>query len=187
MAKRRPMKVISTPDAAVRYGPSMTSCTIGNATKPTRAATANDRRIANVDEQQPDRDEERHRGEHRGATGEGEDAAPAPEPGEDRVRVADHGCATTHVGESPHTGVGQRGPDQRRGHTLGAVADEHGDRRPTTERFACVPEPGVAVADLAEVDLRSTGSHQIGDGDRPDQVTEHDGDGDRDCRFTTHR
>ena len=31
----------------------MTSCTIGNATKPTRAATANDRRMANVTSNSP--------------------------------------------------------------------------------------------------------------------------------------
>ena len=183
IANRRPMNVISTPVAAVRYGPSTTSCTIGNATKPTRAATANDRRIANVTSSSPMVTRNGIVAKHGRAAGEREDAAPSAEPSEHGERVADHRRTTADVGETPDARVGERGPDERSGDTLRAVADEHRDRRPAAERLAGVPEARVAVADLAQVDPGTAGRHQIGDRDRSDQVADHD----RDCHLDAHR
>ena len=94
---------------------------------------------------------------------------------------------TPDVCETPDTGIRQDGPDQRGGDTLCGVADEHGDRSPAAERLPSIPEPRVAVADLAEVDLGPPRRDQIGDRDRPDQVADHDRDCDRDSLLDAHR
>jgi hypothetical protein len=97
--------------------------------------------------------------------------------------VADHRRRAPDVGQTPHAGIGQHRPDQRRRHTLGGVTDEHRHRRPHAERLAGVPEAGIAVADVAQVDLGPSRGDEVGDRDRTDQVTDHD----RDCHLGAHR
>ena len=177
------MNVISTPVAAVRYGPSIDE--LHDRERHEADTRRHGERSADGErhEQQPDADEERDRREHRRAAGEREDAAPAAETSEHRERVADHRRTAADVGETPDAGVGERGPDERSNHTLRAVADEHRDRRPAPQCLAGVPEARVAVADLAQVDPGTAGSDEVGDRDRSDEIADHD----RDCHLDAHR
>ena len=167
---------MSTPVAAVRYGPSITSCTTGKAKNPTCAARANERVTREHDEQQGDRDGERKRRVDRSAADEGEDAAPTPEAGEDRERMTDHRGAGADVGEAPHPGTGECDAHQRSDRALGHIADEHRDRRPLAQRLACVPEPRVPVADRAQIDPCPASRDQVRDRDRADEIADDDRD-----------
>ena len=177
------MNVIRAPLAAVRYGPSTISWTIGNAMKPTLAATANDRRIRKVTAINPMLIANGIVAKTAAPPANVRMLRPPRKSREDREGVADHRRGAPDVGEAPCTGVGQQRADECCHDAFRAVTDEHGHRRPYPERRSGVPETGIAVADVAQVEPRPTRRDQVGDRDRPDQVP----DDDRDCHLGAHR
>ena len=138
------------------------------------------------DQEQPDRHGERQRSKHRGTAREREDAAAAPEPGEDREGVADHRSPRADVRHTPHTGVGECEADERCQHTLERIADEDRDRCPLAERLPSVPVSRVAVANRSQVDLGPSGGDEVGDRDRADEIADHHRDGDVDGGLGAH-
>ena len=164
------MNDMSTPIAAVRYGPCTPERDEREHDEAGPGAVGERLRDGEHDEQGGHRDRHGDRGEHGCAADEREHAAAAAEVGEDGKGVADHRGAGADVGEAPHARVGERHPDQRGGDPLGDVADEHGQRRATSERLLGVPVPGVVVADGAEIDSGATPGDEVGHRDRPEQV-----------------
>jgi hypothetical protein len=109
--------------------------------------------------------------EDRRASGEREDAAAAAEAREHRATRGRPSPRRHPTYASPHTpGFGEQGI--RRvlpSNPFATVADEHGHRRSATERLASVPEAGIAVTDVAQVDARPAGRDEVGDRDRSDR------------------
>ena len=154
--KRKPMNVINTPVAAVRYGPSITSWATGKTTMPTCAAGERPRDREHR-QQRPDRHQGGHGREHHRAAHERQHAAPAAESREDRPGVPDHRRTRSDVRHPPHARRRDRHTDERRDRPLGDVTDEDRERRLPAECRPRVPVPGVVIADVAEVDRRTDG------------------------------
>ena len=109
------------------------------------------------------------RGEHEGPAAEGHDGLAAAKRGEDRQRVADHGCAHPDVG-SPY--ASQRETGQPRGQALEPIAQEHGRGGAPAELLHGVPGTRVAVTDLAQVHAVGAADQQR-DRDRAEQISDN--------------
>ena len=172
------MNVMSAPVAAVRNGPSTAICTNGSAIIPARDAQANERVATNTTSSRPT--------DSTVATGVATSTVPTnvrmlrPPTNREKSweRVADHRCATCHVGHRPDATVGEYCAHSGGGASLGGIADEHGDRRHPAERLPGIPEAGVAIPDVSQVDRRPPTSDQVRDLDAAEQVADDDRDHD---------
>ena len=97
--------------------------------------------------------------------------------------MADHRRTTGHVRKPPHTVIGEEDTETGGDESLGDIADEDRHRRHPPHGLPRVPETGVSVADVTEIDRRTACGNQVCDGDRTEQVPDdhHDENVDR-CR-----